>query len=204
MPSFVPSLMLTNHGSQSGGQRLVAHRVAVVLAGDVAAPREQILHRLVHAAMPVGQLVGVAAGGEREDLVAEADAEDGLRERCRAAPRTCSMSGPRSFGSPGPLPIRMPSRFLRERCELGVPGRADHRAPRSSSERTMLSLAPASTRRIVRSPAAVGHAARSARRGGRPPSACRRRCAARLRLVEAPSPRERASPASCRARAAGA
>ena len=42
------------------GQRVVVDRVAVILAGDVAAARQQILHRLVHAAMAVGQLVGVA------------------------------------------------------------------------------------------------------------------------------------------------
>ena len=60
------------------GQRFLPHGVAVVLAGDVAAPREQVLHRLVHAAVAVGQLVGVTASSEREDLVPQADAEDGL------------------------------------------------------------------------------------------------------------------------------
>jgi hypothetical protein len=46
-------------------ERLLPHCVAMVLTGDVAAPTDQVLHGLVHAAMAVGQLVGVAAGGER-------------------------------------------------------------------------------------------------------------------------------------------
>ena len=46
-------------------ERLLPHRVAVVLAGDVAAPGDQVLHRLVHAAVAVGQLIGIAPGSER-------------------------------------------------------------------------------------------------------------------------------------------
>ena len=59
-----------------GRQRVVTHRVAVVLAGDIAAARQQILHGLVHPAVPVGKLVRVATGRQREDLIAQAHAED--------------------------------------------------------------------------------------------------------------------------------
>src|SRR5262249_35172291 len=56
-------------GLPVAGQCLLPHRVAVVLAGDVAAPGEQILHRLVYATVAVRQLVGVAPCSERQDLV---------------------------------------------------------------------------------------------------------------------------------------
>ena len=47
----------------------ILNRVPMILARDVTTPREQVLHGLIHDAMSVGQLVGIAAGGEREDLV---------------------------------------------------------------------------------------------------------------------------------------
>jgi hypothetical protein len=50
----------------------------VVLAGHVAAPGQEILDRLINAAMTVFQLVGIAARRQRQDLVAQADAEDRL------------------------------------------------------------------------------------------------------------------------------
>ena len=128
MPSLVPSLTLTNHGSQSAGSDSSPHRVAVVLAGDVAAAREQVLHRLVHAAVAVGQLVGVAPGGEREDLVAQADAEDGLAvggqqrahlldQRHQVLRVTGAVADDDAVALGG------------ERREVGVPGRAHHRCP---------------------------------------------------------------------------
>src|SRR4029453_17282078 len=60
------------------GKRPIIDGIAVILARHEAAPREQVLHRLVDAAMTVGQLVRRAAGGKGQDLVAEADAEDRL------------------------------------------------------------------------------------------------------------------------------
>ena len=50
---------------------------AVVVAGDVDAAGGQVDDRLVHAAVAVAQLVGAQAEGQREDLAAQADAEDG-------------------------------------------------------------------------------------------------------------------------------
>ena len=51
---------------------------AVVLCRDVAAIGARVDTRLVGAAVTILHLVRLAAGGEREQLVAEADAEDGL------------------------------------------------------------------------------------------------------------------------------
>ena len=62
-------------GLQSSGSVVGVDGEAVVLGGDVAARRSR-LTRLVVAAVAVLELVGVGAGGERHDLVAEADAED--------------------------------------------------------------------------------------------------------------------------------
>ena len=54
----------------------ILNRVPMILARDVTTPREQVLHGLIHAAMSVGQFVGIAAGGEGEDLVTQANPED--------------------------------------------------------------------------------------------------------------------------------
>ncbi len=50
----------------------------MVLAGDVATPGHEVLHRLIDAAVAVLQLVGIAARGQGEDLMAQANAEDRL------------------------------------------------------------------------------------------------------------------------------
>src|SRR5262249_48359787 len=59
-----------------GGERGGVDREAVVLAGDQNLPRRQVLNRLVAAMMAEAQLVGRAAQGEPQELVAEADAEE--------------------------------------------------------------------------------------------------------------------------------
>jgi len=51
---------------------------AVVLRGHVAAAGARVDAGLVGSAVAVLHLEGVAAGGQRDQLVAEADAEDGL------------------------------------------------------------------------------------------------------------------------------
>jgi hypothetical protein len=51
----------------------ILNRVPMILARDVTTPREQVLHGLIHAAMSVGQFVGIAARGEAEDLVTQAN-----------------------------------------------------------------------------------------------------------------------------------
>src|SRR5690349_20745504 len=58
--------------------RLPRDREAVVLRGDGDAAGADVLYRVVGAAMPEAQLEGLQAGGPREQLVAEADAEHGL------------------------------------------------------------------------------------------------------------------------------
>ena len=126
MPSLVPSFTLTNHGSQSAGSVSSPHGVAVVLAGDVAAPREQVLHRLVHAAVAVGQLVGVAAGGEREDLVPEADAEDGLAVGGQQGTHLPDQRH-QVLGVAGAVADDDAVALGGKRREVGVPGCAHHR-----------------------------------------------------------------------------
>src|ERR1035438_803333 len=59
-------------------ERIRVHGEAVIVRGDLDAAGELIAHRMVSAAMSEFQFVGFAAEGEAEQLVAEADAEDGL------------------------------------------------------------------------------------------------------------------------------
>jgi hypothetical protein len=58
-------------------QRLGIDGETVVLRSDVHFPGAQILHRLVPTAMAELELEGLRPAGQAEDLVAEADAEDG-------------------------------------------------------------------------------------------------------------------------------
>src|SRR6185436_19114439 len=55
------------------------HREAVVLRGDLDLSGAQVLHRMVRPTVAELELEGLAAAGEPEDLVAEADAKDGPR-----------------------------------------------------------------------------------------------------------------------------
>ncbi len=64
-------------GDVGGGDRPLRHRVVVVLAGDLDRPVGQALDRVVAAVVAEGELVGGAAQGRRQQLVAEADPEDG-------------------------------------------------------------------------------------------------------------------------------
>src|SRR5665811_1428008 len=59
-------------------ERIRVHGEAVIVRGDLHASGELIAHRMVGAAMSEFELVGLAAEGEAEQLVAQADAEDGL------------------------------------------------------------------------------------------------------------------------------
>jgi hypothetical protein len=61
-----------------GGEGVGVDGETVVLGGDVAAGGTEIDAGLVHSAVSVLHLVGLGPGGERKELVAEADAEDGL------------------------------------------------------------------------------------------------------------------------------
>ena len=59
------------------GQRVTVHSVSVVLRGDVAARSTHVNARLIHRTVSVLHLVRLRARGERQELVAEADPENG-------------------------------------------------------------------------------------------------------------------------------
>ena len=59
-------------------ERIGVHREAVIVRSDLDALGELVAHRMVRAAMAELQLVGLAAAGKAEQLVAQADAEDGF------------------------------------------------------------------------------------------------------------------------------
>ena len=63
--------------TQVGRQRRLVHREAVVLAGDGDAAGVQVLHRVVGPVMAELHLEGPRTRGQRQDLVAQADAEGG-------------------------------------------------------------------------------------------------------------------------------
>ena len=62
-----------------GSQRAVVDRETVVLAGNEAAVRTDLPHRLVMAAVPVFQLEDFGSSRLGQELVSHADAADGLR-----------------------------------------------------------------------------------------------------------------------------
>src|SRR5262249_33222940 len=55
----------------------VVHRIAVVLRGDVAAPRPYFQTGLILAPVPEFDLIGVTTGCQGQELMAEADAKKG-------------------------------------------------------------------------------------------------------------------------------
>ena len=59
------------------GEAVRVHRVGMVLGGDFDFAGLQIFHRMVAAPVPELQLVGSGAVGQGDDLVAQADTEDG-------------------------------------------------------------------------------------------------------------------------------
>mmetsp|Transcript_39013 Transcript_39013/g.93591 ORF Transcript_39013/g.93591 Transcript_39013/m.93591 type:complete len:220 (-) Transcript_39013:606-1265(-) len=58
------------------GQRVAVHGKAMVLRRDVATGGAKVHARLVHATIAKPHLVRLRAGGQGEDLIAEADAKD--------------------------------------------------------------------------------------------------------------------------------
>ena len=103
--------------------RAEVHAEAVVLARDLDLAREQVLHRLVAAAVPVLELV-------RRRARARARAS-GARGRCRRpAPRRAARAASRTGtatadGSPGPFAKKTPSGSQREHLVGGRRGRHD-------------------------------------------------------------------------------
>ena len=74
MPSFRLTCVTTAPCSL---KRCAIDGEAVVLAGDLDAAGVEVLHRLVAAAMAELELVGLGADRPAQQLVAEADAENG-------------------------------------------------------------------------------------------------------------------------------
>src|SRR5574340_1384972 len=62
--------------AQVGRHRFRVHRKTVVLTGDGDTPAIEVLHGMIGAVMAELHLDGPGARGEREQLVAEADAEE--------------------------------------------------------------------------------------------------------------------------------
>ena len=103
----------------------------------------EVLHRLVGAAMAAIQLVGLAAQRQRQQLVAEADAEQ-RHAWHRARP---GSRGPRTppvaAGSPGPLDRKTPSGWWRRMSSaVAVAGTTVTRQPAEARQRRMLRFAP--------------------------------------------------------------
>ncbi len=80
-------------GDLGGAQRVGGDGVVVVLAGDLDAAGGQALDRVVAAVVAEGQLLGRAAEGGGQQLVAEADAED--RDLAEQAPDGLGRGGHR-------------------------------------------------------------------------------------------------------------
>ncbi len=97
------------------------HAEPVVLAGDLHAASEKVLDRLVPAAVPVLQLVRPPAHGEREHLMAQADAEDRhLAEELAHGTEQVRDGGRIAW------PVRQEQAVRRERADLGGRRRGRH------------------------------------------------------------------------------
>ena len=66
-------------GLPVAGKGVIIHRVAVILARDVAPSCQQVLHGLIHRAMAVGELERVISQGQAEYLMTETNAEQRKR-----------------------------------------------------------------------------------------------------------------------------
>ena len=132
-------MTVVSDGSDSGFDRK-----AVILRGDLDLAGPQFLDRVIRAAMAELQLEGLAADGQPEDLMAEADAEhrhvgvrqlpdvvDRVRRARRDRPDRCSGTRRRARWPAGPR--RAPSPETRAR-----------RSRRPASRRRMLYLMPKS------------------------------------------------------------
>ena len=124
------------------------HGEAMILGGDLDAPGAQVLDRVVGAAVPEAQLVGVEARRAAQQLVPEADAEDrhaadhlaqlgdDVVERGGVAR---AVAEHHRVGAGG-------EDLLRRRCS---PGGSAARAPRARRLATIESLTPVSMSAIV-------------------------------------------------------
>ena len=119
-------------------------REPVVVGGDLHLAGGQVHHRLVDAAVPVGQLVGAETQGAAEQLVAEADAEErdaGGQHRSQHLDRALGGSG-----SPGPLEKNTPSGCRATiSSKVAVAGTTWTSMPRSAIRCGVIDLMPRST-----------------------------------------------------------
>src|ERR1043166_5456894 len=102
------------------GEALGLDGEAVVVRGDLDAARAEVFDRLVAAAVAEAQLVGRAAEGAAQGLMAEADAERGAAppaETSRLISSTTSVIEP---GSPGPFDRYTPSGRIASTSAAGV------------------------------------------------------------------------------------
>jgi hypothetical protein len=105
MPSTVWSFQVHVRQLHVLRQRLRVDREGVVLRGDLDAAGDEVAHRVVRAVVAEGHLVRLRAEDDREDLVAEADAEDrALADQVRER----VDRGLTAAGSPGPFERKMP------------------------------------------------------------------------------------------------
>jgi hypothetical protein len=117
--------------------KAVVHRDDLDLAGGV------VLHRMVRAVVALVHLFRLAADGEAEHLMAEADAKD-RNARLDQVLMTGTAYSPVAAGSPGPFDRKMPSGFWRQHCRPAgvVAGTTVTLQPRPAKRRRMLRFTP--------------------------------------------------------------
>ena len=128
---------------RSRRQRLRIDGKAVVLAGDLHLAGRQILHRLVGAAMAALHLVGLRPQRQRQQLVAEADAEHRHAGIQHAADRRHRVfAGCRRIAWARWTGTRRPACGAGCRSAVAVAGTTVTRQPAEARQRRMLRFAP--------------------------------------------------------------
>ena len=113
----------------------------VVLAGDLHPARGQVLHRVVAAVVPEGQLHRLGADGPAQELVPEADAED--RDLLQQ-PGDGGDGVGHHRGSPGPLERKTPSGSRASTSAAGVAAGTTSTVARAPRWRSIVRLMPKS------------------------------------------------------------
>ena len=97
----------------------------MILAGDEATPAQQVLHRLIDTTVAIGQLVGIRAGRQGQDLVAQADSENRF---AKTAQQPTHLGNERCevLGIAGPVANQDAVGCRGQAGQVGVPRRAQH------------------------------------------------------------------------------
>ena len=75
------------HGKARAAEAVFLHGIAVILARDGDLSRGQFLHRVIAAPVAELQLIGLRSAGKRQELMSQADAEQGNSSpKCRERP----------------------------------------------------------------------------------------------------------------------